>query len=256
MQTACRGDLKAHMSISDWFSGKKTARHASASTPQMQPDKVQGKLAATPAVHASPHKIERLENRALIFSVVRDAMIRAGVLAASYKFKVLSLDAHGLQYLIMMDLVNQSAGVTAHLAEMEAMIVDLAKVRHDMTVTAVYWRVSEQVTTSPSHSPSLHVPHPPSTAAASAQQVSSPPATRVAPTAPAAAYEPLQEGEVAAFKRALSSTPPASARVAPGRVVTSGRRNPTPPMDFEDTQIADSGGHASPLSVTQYGELK
>jgi hypothetical protein len=247
------------MSIFDWFSGKKAATqasacessglgHVAATAPQTRSDNLPAKLAAPPGGHAAQHKIERLENRELIYSVVRDSMIRAGVLAAGYKFKVLSLDARGLQYLIMMDLVNQSAGVTAHLAEIEAMMAEVAKVRHNMTVTAVYWRVNEQVTASPSQ----RVPQP---SMASAEQPSSPPATPVPPTRHAPAYEPLQEDEVAAFKRALASVTPAAARWASGQVVTSRRRNPAPPADFEDTQRVDSNRHASPLSVTQYGDL-
>lgn len=252
------------MSIFDWFSGKKAAKHASAhespglddveaTGTQMPPDRVRVKLTPTPGGHAAHHKIERLENRELVYSVVRDSMIRAGVLAASYKFKVLSLDARGLQYLVMMDLLDQSAGVTAHLTKIEAMMIEVAKVRHDITVTAVYWRVNEQVTADLPHSQSLHSPHPPGNA--SGQRASSPPATPEHPTRLAPAYEPLQEDEVAAFKRALASVTPAAARWASGQVVTSGRRNPAPPVDFEDTQRAESNAHTSPLSVTQYGDL-
>lgn len=202
-----------------------------------------------PAGHATNHKTERLENRELIYSVVRDAMIRAGVLAASYKFKVLSLDARGRQYLIMMDLVNPSAEVTARLTEIEAMMAEAAKARHDILVTAVYWRVIEQATTSQS----LRVPHPPNTALET--HAARPPASALPQTRPAPAYEPLLADEVAAFKRALAGVTPASTRWASGQIVTSGRRNPAPSADFEDTQIVDSTGHGSPLSGTQYGDL-
>ena len=40
-------------------------------------------------------------------------MTRAGILSSGYKFKVLSLDPRGRQYLIMMDLTDQSAGDAA-----------------------------------------------------------------------------------------------------------------------------------------------
>ena len=73
-------------------------------------------------------------------------MIKAGVLSSTYKFKVLSLDSRGRQYLIMMDLARQYAGETARLAEIEGLIAQHAKVRHDILVTAVYWRVNEHVT--------------------------------------------------------------------------------------------------------------
>jgi len=67
-------------------------------------------------------------------------------------------------------------------------------------------------------------------------------------------YEPLQPDEVAAFKQALASVPAPKPLSAPGEIVHSGRRNPAPlPPAFEDTEIDE---RASPLSGTQYGELK
>ena len=185
--------------------------------------------------------------------MVRDSMIRAGVLAASYKFKVLSLDAHGLQYLIMMDLSNQIESDTARLIEIENMIAQAAKARHDMTVSAVYWRVNVQntvvqpqsdiilVTPSPRKASELQTPHSPATLKLLATRH---------PT-----YEPLQDDEVAAFKRALASVTPTAAHGTSGQIVTSGRRNPAPPVEFEDTQMVTPDEHASPLSVTQYGDL-
>jgi hypothetical protein len=55
----------------------------------------------------------------MLYSVVREAMIKAGVLSSTYKFKVLSLDSRGRQYLIMMDLARQYAGETSQLAEIQ-----------------------------------------------------------------------------------------------------------------------------------------
>ena len=55
---------------------------------------------------AANRKHERLERRELLYAVVREAMIQGRVLSSSYKFKVLSLDARGRQYL-MMDLATQ-----------------------------------------------------------------------------------------------------------------------------------------------------
>src|SRR5574343_431788 len=56
---------------------------------------------------------------ALLYTVVRDAMVRAGVLSASYKFKVLSLDQRGRQFLVMMDLAREYGGETARLRSEE-----------------------------------------------------------------------------------------------------------------------------------------
>ena len=249
------------MSIFDWFTSTKTAKtklalgssgagYVDATPPLMHSDQHGAKLVQQLHGPTANRKIERLEHREFIYSVVRDSMIRAGVLAASYKFKVLSLDVHGLQYLIMMDLADQSVSDSTRLSEIEAMIAQAAKMRHNMTVTAVYWRVSEQVTAGLPQKQSVREP-----CKVSILPVPRPSATPVAAIRQGPGYEPLQEDEVAAFKRALASVTPAAARWASGHVVTSGRRNPTPPADFEDTQRVDSNERVSPLSVTQYGDL-
>jgi hypothetical protein len=180
----------------------------------------------------------------LLYSVVREAMIRVGVLSSSYKFKVLSLDSRGRQYLIMMDLARQYAGETARLAEIEGMIAQTAKSLHDILVTAVYWRVNEHVTAG--------VTAKLAPAAAPAPRPNKPAASAV-PVAPAlTGYEPLHPDEVAAFKQALASVSAPKSLVAPGEIIHSGRRNPAPPPNFEDTELDD---RPSPLSGTQYGDL-
>ncbi|OYQ42448.1 hypothetical protein CHU94_03165 [Rhodoferax sp. TH121] len=185
---------------------------------------------------AANRKNERLERRELLYAVVRESMTRAGLLSTSYKFKVLSLDSRGRQYLIMMDMARQNVGDPQRLAEMETHIAKVAKSRHDILVTAVYWRVNEHVTAGLARSASAA---PVVTAA-------------VSPTAPKAPrYEPLQADEVAAFKQALAAIPSPTALSAPGEIVRSGRRNPAPPS-FQDTELDDRN---SPLSGTQYGDL-
>jgi hypothetical protein len=121
---------------------------------------------------------------------------------------------------------------------MESHIAKVAKSRHDILVTAVYWRVNEHVTAGLARS-------------ASAAPVVAVPvaAVAVAPVAPR--YEPLQADEVAAFKQALAAIPSPTALSAPGEIVRSGRRNPAPPS-FQDTELDDRN---SPLSGTQYGDL-
>ena len=260
------------MSIFNWFSKKKVDSraatfdssgrgHLEESMPLALSDRLRTKLAQPSTDQAANKRTERLERRELVYSVVRDSMTRAGVLAASFKFKVLSLDVHGYQYLIMVDLAQQGAGDAARLAEIEAMIAQAAKMSHGILVTAVYWRVNEQVTAGLS-------PVKPSSASDSApvpsfglQEFSREPAGLAAstvPTAPAKIspqYEPLQAGEVAAFKRALASALPIAPLSASGQIIKSGPRNPIPHPDFEDTQIVSPEERSSPLSVTQYGDL-
>lgn len=183
---------------------------------------------------------ERLERRELLYTVVRESMTRAGLLSTSYKFKVLSLDSRGRQYLIMMDMARQNVGDPQRLADMESHIAKVAKVaksRHDILVTAVYWRVNEHVTAGLSRHTQAAAP------------VAAP--AGGAPVAAVPRYEPLQADEVAAFKQALAAIPSPAALSAPGEIVRSGRRNPAPPS-FQDTEMDDRN---SPLSGTQYGDL-
>src|SRR2546427_10325473 len=73
----------------------------------------------------------------------------AGVLSASYKFKVLSLDNVGQRFVVMMDLARAYASETARLSEIEAMLAQAAKARMGAVVTAVYWRGSDQQAAAP-----------------------------------------------------------------------------------------------------------
>ena len=193
---------------------------------------------------AANRKSERLERRELLYSVVREAMIKAGVLSSTYKFKVLSLDSRGRKYLIMMDLARQYAGETAQLAEIESLIAQHAKARHDILVTAVYWRVNEHVTAGLSRDSAV-VP-------AVAPVISKPPETVMPKAAPKSGYEPLHPEEVAAFKQALASVATTKPLSSPGEIVRTGRRNPMPEPGFADTEVDD---RPSPLSGTQYGDL-
>jgi hypothetical protein len=175
-------------------------------------------------------------------------MIKAGVLSSTYKFKVLSLDSRGRQYLIMMDMARQYAGETARLAEIEGLIAQHAKARHDILVTAVYWRINEHVTAGLSRV-TAPIPPAPMTLAFKKPVV---PAVSPAAQPPKSPYEPLHPEEVAAFKQALASVAAPVVLSAPGEIVKSGRRNPAPEPSFDDTELDD---RPSPLSGTQYGDL-
>lgn len=251
------------MSLFNWFARKvpKSAEvsedssglgHVDATVPIMPSSRMKVKVAQAATSNAANRKTERLERRELLYGVVRESMTRAGVLAASYKFKVLSLDPRGQQYLVMMDLANQSAGDTNRLAEIEALIAQGAKVRHNIEVTAVYWRVNEHVTTG------LSKPRAPLTSAAPVAPVRPSPVAAPAPrpgTARAPQFEPLQADEVEAFKRALSTASRPAPLAPTGTLIKSGRRNPAPPVEFEDTELVEGEDRVSPLSGTQYGDL-
>lgn len=124
--------------ISDWFS-RKTAEKAAPEAAIFAPPHGSADRDAKPG----SRKTLRLAQRELLYGVIRESMVRAGVLSSSYKFKVLSLDAQGRQYLVMMDLDRDVEGHTSRLADIETQMAHSALARHDILVTAVYWRVNE-----------------------------------------------------------------------------------------------------------------
>ena len=71
-------------------------------------------------------------------------MTRAGLLSASYKFKVLSLDQKGNQFLVMMDVAPELATGPEKLSQTEALLIQTANVIYNITVTAVYWRTDHK----------------------------------------------------------------------------------------------------------------
>ena len=197
------------MSLFHWFSKKTPAKpattvppdssglaHVDATLPMRNlPDVHHKEMQGHPA----NRKTERLERREMLYAIVRECMTGAGVLSASYKFKVLSLDSRGRQYLVMMDLPREHASDTARLAEIEGLIARRAKSGHDILVTAVYWRVNDHVTSGLTLSPAHATP--PAQTSGPVQAESS----AVAKPRAASAFDPLQDDELVAFKRALAS---------------------------------------------------
>lgn len=195
-------------------------------------------------------KSERHGRRELLYGVVRDTMARVGVLSSRYKFKVLSLDQHGRQFLVMMDISPDVTSDNMRLSEIEVLLAQTARARHQILVTAVYWRLNNHVSTGLS----------PERRAAVAQAVHAPvplapQASEVSHAAPR--FEPIQSDEVAAFHKALAEIGAAQPTV--GQTLQSGPRMPAQPTGFEDTERIpghdpeDSRPQA--LSNTQYGDL-
>ncbi len=290
------------MSFFSWLMGKSSAKRqlpqplasSNAGAPVSQSGRTHKPSAAPAAPEQTAVKNERMERRELLYIVVRDAMVCAGVLSASYKFKVLSLDPRGLQFLVMMDLAPEFGGETERLNEIETLIAQTAKARYGITVSAVYWRINELVAAGaaqktaavPAPPPHLH----PSTASGVRAPASAPapelarpsapstaprpsrpaplerPGGVAAPAAPAGAapvrlvvprFDPIEADEVAAFKQALASAAAARAPAAttPGVPQRSGARRPPATNDFADTVMPDQDSRAQSLSSTQYGEL-
>ena len=94
-----------------------------------------GGTAATAESASARRRADRAARRELLYAVVREAMVRAGVLSASYKFKVLSIDGDGLQYLVMIDLGRDAQAHPSQFPEIEALIAQSARARHDILVS-------------------------------------------------------------------------------------------------------------------------
>lgn len=220
-------------------------------------------LQPVPPEHAANRKNERMERRELLYTVVRDAMVRAGVLSASYKFKVLSLDQRGRQFLVMMDLAREYGGETGRLSEIEALIAQTAKTRYDILVTAVYWRINDHVAVG---LPQKGITPTPVPSAAAPQGVVRKPVPAPAPAAPAPVAAPasslLFPAEPAArfptTPTALGRTP--SGTTAPAPLLPASNTGPAPlapasaPARFEPIEadevaafkraLADAAGRA------------
>lgn len=251
------------MSLFNWLSRKSPASDAGDSSGLGHADATQPLFSASHPKHRqdasvpglqSTRRTERLERRELLYSIVRECMTQSGVLSSKYKFKVLSLDSKGREYLIMIDLPKENAAESNGLTDIEGLIARNAKNRHGILVTAVYWRVVEQVTTATSEShpvATAHaIAHPPQPVVPERQEVPQ----QTAPVASATPrFEPIQPAEVEAFKKALASASSPDISKVIGEVVRSGRRNPAPIPQFADTEVDES--HSS-LSGTQYGDLR
>ncbi|MGC1173161.1 hypothetical protein [Polaromonas sp.] len=297
------------MSLFNWFSGKSSedeglsvqAHPDSDSSGLTRDERTRPVAGARPKASVpvplnnpseqSGQKTQRHAKRELLYAAVREAMIRAGVLSASYKFKVLSLDPRGDQFMVMMDLAQEFGGQTERLAEIEVLIAQSAKSRYNIRVTAVYWRMNELVSVGRPPRPSAHAvaasqpshaetaktvpamaagPVPVAATAAAEVAVAEPVVAATAMAEPAAVtplaplpkrHEPIQADEVTAFKQALAA---ASASGMPQQRPDKGQadksersasRSYTLLTGFEDTEMPETPVTVPALSATQYGDL-
>ena len=202
---------------------------------------------------ADERRTRRHARREQLYVAVREAMTRSGVLAASYRFKVLSLDQPGNEFLVMVDLSMDFEEITGQLGAMEALIVQNAKARFAITVPTVYWRMDT------AHAPAPGKPLPAKELEKPLVQVllgDVPAALPASPVRAAIRHDPLEADEVAAFRRALLA---ASAKAPVNALETAakarrGVSSYTLLTGFEDTELPESADSPA-LSKTQYGEL-
>ncbi len=223
--------------------------------------------ASTMGDRPSERKSHRHAKRELLYVAVREAMIRAGVLSASYKFKVLSLDPRGEQFMVMMDLAQDFGDQMERLTEIEVMIAQSAKQRYNIRVTAVYWRMNEVVSVARpvAAAPAGSGPRPVfSESDAQVHSIVSTGHEAATTQSPARSrYEPIHADEVTAFKQAVAAAATMGA-VSPDKESvakekeTSKRsiaRSYTLLTGFEDTELPDFPAAVPALSATQYGDL-
>jgi len=197
-------------------------------------------------------KQQRHINRESLYEVVRSVMLRSEVLSSHYKFKVLSLDARGRQFLVMIDLLSDATLQPQRWAGIEQLMTMTALQHHDLQIKGLYWRLMMQPTSATVAAPAqVDAPGSPAPARGGA---AARPGAPIAP--PMHGFEPIDQDEVLAFQKAIAGATPAEQRAPEaGKVVPSAARRPPPQHGYEDTQLLEPQEGVSPLSKTQFGGL-
>ena len=164
-----------------------------------------------------------------------------------YKFKVLSQDRRGNSFVVLVDLTHVNGDGMASISEIEALIVQSAARRHDIAVSAVYWRCNELQALSRSAQTS-------GGAMPIAKPVSVPSPAPVA-SVHLSGKEPIHADEITAFQRALLGAS-ALGSAANAQGATRSHAAASLSKDFEDTQMSEEAASFPALSSTQYGELR
>jgi hypothetical protein len=267
------------MSLFSWFAPKKKSAKSApessglsrmqATLPVGKNGKPLGREAQAANGQPANRKSERMARRELLYTVVRECMVRAGVLSASYKFKVLSLDARGRQFLVMVDVAREYGGESERFAEIEAAVAQSAKSRYDIVVTAVYWRMNDHVavglpTTLPHHgTPSRPAPldSRPAALDSGAGALDSQPASLSSSPVPLAAVAAVPAAAAPAVRPAPITTTAAAAtpsKPAPLTVPRSpgGRFEPIADDEVAAFKKALASGIAASTAVAQPAPIK
>jgi len=237
------------VSLLSWLFPKKSAAAPAvdaADTQRLSPTQSSGS-AVDPLAEL---KQQRHDNRENLYETVRSVMLRSEVLSSHYKFKVLSLDARGRQFLVMVDLLNDTALPPHRWAAVEQLMANTAAQHHDLQVKAVYWRMM-MAQTEPAPDVQAHRQASTSAAAPVAAAAAAQASTPIAPSLHG--YEPINQDEVLAFKKAIAGATAESAQTA--RAPASSPQRAVPEHGYEDTQIMEPDPAAAPLSKTQFGGL-
>lgn len=188
----------------------------------------------------SPRRGRRILRREQLFAVVRESLIRGGVLSTSYEFKVLTLDANGDGFIVLIDLALPAVTMPdEYLLEIEQWIQSSARGRHGMEVRGVYWRrLAEHDQRGIALKAAVTAQRRASSQPAPAQPAS---ATAIPKPPPHSGntLQPVAADEVEAFRQALNADP--------------GKRYPV--QHVPGVREPESHSDFSALSDTQYGKL-
>lgn len=174
---------------------------------------------------AKDQRLRRTARREHLYAVVRENMIRVGVLSGAYKFKVLTLDHDGLSHVVLIDIqpgaLDRVSGAEGHI---ELSLQQLAQERLGLEVKSVYWRHNGPMVAGPA-------------------PVTAPPPGAVGSPGGSTGHEAVGADELAALEQALDAS---------HNGLWDARRpefEPTRPMP----RSRDKG--FTPLSDTQLGDL-
>lgn len=202
-------------------------------------------------IQMGDRKGRRYARREQLYVATRECMIKAGILSASYKFKVLSLDQSGDQFLVMMDIAPGLGSQAHKLTEIETLLISTANSLFSINVTSVYWRTDNRPVAVNATNVAASQPNEVESKVIALKvfrpDVRQPGAQR---------HDPIHNEEMAAFKLALVAASAHSPATSEGAGKSrSGLRSFTLITGFEDTEMVES--HAAPaLGTSQYGELR
>lgn len=254
------------MSLFDFFFGKSAARDTSGAQ-QFADQRIEPAAAAVPPAHpatpnppegAEERRVRRHARREQLYVAIRESMTRSGVLAATYKFKVLSLDQPGNEFLVMVDLSMDFENITGQLGAMETLIIQNAKARFAITVPTVYWRMDTAPAAAHARTAAgPETPVPVASPAAQSPRAEDPADAPARPVRAALRRDPLEADEVAAFRQALLAASARAPQAAPGAEIRPRRKTSSYTLltGFEDTELPESSATPA-LSKTQYGDLQ
>jgi hypothetical protein len=227
-----------YMSIFNWFSHPTQANPANPEEPTRPPASRKKESVPPPKDSEIDQRSDRTKMRHLrreqSFVAIREAMTRTGILSSNYKFKVFSEDLSGSEFVVMINLVTVAGDPLPLVNDMEAVIIENAKARFGIVITAVYWRITE--------------------IAAVAKPAAPPVAERapaVQPPKSKSSHDTIDADEVLAFQQALVAASAQGQTLPPEKASKDRSIKPRPQSgDFEDTQLVESKA-PHPASKTQ-----